>query len=688
MASGIEMCCSKCGNYDPWVPFRCLSISCNFSLCQGCADGTNGIVPVDRAVNVCPSCKSNASWRKQFPVQGIEEEAAVANTAQPFEVLSAQVVKLERGALSTRGGIGASSCRVAKHKAPEKVCRGAHYNSNVAMVYAKQEENAGVAEGLPVRPLVPTVDQGKSVLLRPQTLARKRKRGGNQFMEAERTGLETEEKELRKRKYDVPTVQGGAVKAKTKKQRGKADMQKVVEQARTFATDIVQSLALKLNCPRCKMATYSSDKSSVLVCPGVKCQAILCGICSKECKDEEQGQRHVIDAHGDCSSAALVEEARYTQNIKMAKQALQDLPSRPTELKMLAHSIVEHAILPLCETGNDDIIKNFVASARESLRRALHNDRLSILRDPQAEDNFKSGLRFATIIPKYRIPHNYALSLLPIAGYKNTFKMLLESEEPPGSWKSVNITTLDKDMERGIHPWMDIFVMLKRSLSCAVIAVQERNELLQTIEVPQQDDFRLGRNDICVKLKEIRKEGGLEGKSKKIENRLKLVGFSSNYRLMMLAQYVKERNDRELVSVPAGHYIGAGRVRPVVFDFLGAVPPSHHSLNQQQVQIAHPLLLKSAMEVAGPPGTGKTKTVVELSRALMDCTRHDVVVISERNGAIDAIAEKFAEHCIEFNDDGDALIFNEETWLNVLTFGAGNAMGASTKLFTLVEKLR
>ena len=78
-------------------------------------------------------------------------------------------------------------------------------------------------------------------------------------------------------------------------------------------------------------------------------------------------------------------------------------------------------------------------------------------------------------------------------------------------------------------------------------------------------------------------------------------------------------------------------------------------------------------------------TIVELVRGLLETTNLDVVVLSERNGAINAIAEKFKEVCL---DDKGKSVKDMLVWLSLITYGSGEAMGSATKLFTLEGKLR
>lgn len=76
---------------------------------------------------------------------------------------------------------------------------------------------------------------------------------------------------------------------------------------------------------------------------------------------------------------------------------------------------------------------------------------------------------------------------------------------------------------------------------------------------------------------------------------------------------------------------------------------------------------------------------MELVRGILGATDFDIVVLSERNGAINAIAEKFVETSLNLKQQSvkDMLV-----WMSLLTYGSGEAMGSATKLFTLEGKLK
>ena len=83
---------------------------------------------------------------------------------------------------------------------------------------------------------------------------------------------------------------------------------------------------------------------------------------------------------------------------------------------------------------------------------------------------------------------------------------------------------------------------------------------------------------------------------------------------------------------------------------------------------------------------GKTRTITELVRALLRCTNKHIVVLSERNGAIDAIAEKLVSLCITVRGDVKK-IKDLQFWQNIMTYGSTDAIGRFTKMFLLEEEI-
>lgn len=79
---------------------------------------------------------------------------------------------------------------------------------------------------------------------------------------------------------------------------------------------------------------------------------------------------------------------------------------------------------------------------------------------------------------------------------------------------------------------------------------------------------------------------------------------------------------------------------------------------------------------------------MELVRAVLLTTNFDIIVMSERNGAINAIAEKFKDSSLHVMKNKEVKVTDMMVWMSLITYGSGDAMGASTKLFTVEGKLR
>jgi hypothetical protein len=198
----------------------------------------------------------------------------------------------------------------------------------------------------------------------------------------------------------------------------------------------------------------------------------------------------------------------------------------------------------------------------------------------------------------------------------------------------------------------------------------------------------LGDNEVCIKLHSINRDGNVSGDEALFGGygSLVIVGLNQNHRMILLEQHAAKATDSELMFEPLQHLLGYGEPVSVLTEINMEVPNTQDGLNEEQKKVAHPLRLKTAMEVAGPPGTGKTKTIVELVRALLQCTDLDIILLSERNGAINAVAEKFKEDI--FDTGSIPTIEGMHLWTSLVTYGVGDSMGESTKLFTLENKIK
>jgi hypothetical protein len=238
---------------------------------------------------------------------------------------------------------------------------------------------------------------------------------------------------------------------------------------------------------------------------------------------------------------------------------------------------------------------------------------------------------------------------------------------------------------------VDALINIQGGLQCGVIAFCGEKQLYQTRTVSSKG--KLAGNEVSVVLQAVTDKGSLVGETKSLSvlgcNQRVILGLTQNRRLTMLNRHIHESDMSELLFDALRHYIGSDTPQRVFPNISVPAPDTFKELNQEQQQAAHPLALATAVEVAGPPGTGKTRTITELVRSILECTEDHVIVLSERNGAVDAIADKFADDCVVRDLQNEAKsVKNVSLWKWLRAFGSVGGMGSSSKLFTLEAKLR
>jgi hypothetical protein len=356
------------------------------------------------------------------------------------------------------------------------------------------------------------------------------------------------------------------------------------------------------------------------------------------------------------------------------------------ELRQLVLNHVEKANLLQDMTGNSNNAPAktaaFLENAKASLSRAVRSDRLALLSDPE-----RFGRKILTrdiISPRCVVPSEYRLSLIHTEG--DLFRICLERNILHDHWKSID----DIKAHFKENPKIESLLNVSQSLRCAVIAFDGKAELYQSCrgaDIPK--GHRAAEDEVCIRLRVIDRYGNVKDDEgyRNHHGRMIIIGLNQNMRMLLLEKHIRETPELDLICEPLQHLIGVSIPRPVVTEMEMDTPDSQLGLNEEQKKVAHPLRLRTAMEVAGPPGTGKTKTIVELVRALLRCTNYDILVLSERNGAINAVAEKFKSESILMKEKKIEVI-NLHLWQSVMTYGVGDTMGDSTKSFTLEEKLK
>jgi len=462
-----------------------------------------------------------------------------------------------------------------------------------------------------------------------------------------------------------------------KEKEGKKEMDSLSIQARKIFHELSEELTMK--CPRCRTAFYDYDGCNALRCSQVYCGAAFCAICLTDCGSDAHA--HVRERHGELFGKDAFEKSRVAREKTIVQMCLDGLSDEPFELKQMVQNQIECARLGEPKNPNKThLVTSFIAESRIALENACNADRLSILRDPEDRDCFRRGLTKADISPRLVIPDEYCVKLRPSGD--SVYAISVSKEDEYGTRKHVSLETLSE-----LTPAIDILMNIKQAIQCGVIAFKQARGLYQSQTTRPPKGVKLGEEEVSITLLSVDDKGKVYGERVN-ELKLEIVGVNQNLRMIKLLKYVDGKTSDDIAFDPLKHLVGMASPIPVLDELSSPPPTTITQLNVEQRSVAHPLCIKSAMEVAGPPGTGKTKTITELVRGLLQCTTKNIVVMSERNGAIDAIAEKFATACLDTSGSGQPRIIDLNMWSKIMTFGALSTVGPSTELFTLEAKLK
>jgi hypothetical protein len=477
-----------------------------------------------------------------------------------------------------------------------------------------------------------------------------------------------------------------------RRERGREQMGEMKDKAQTLYRDLSERINMK--CPRCDVVFNEYDGCNALTCWNVSCKAAICAICLEDCGSD--AHNHVRTSHGDLFDKTSFYRAKKERELSTVRVFMNEIDDEPFEVKELVRIEYEKAngdqLSPASGSGRN---RDFLVTAESCLRNTVRSDRLSLLYD---ESNvIRTGFCVEAISPRNAIPDDFKLSLR-ITCNDNVYEIKLQRLDR-GTWRKVALPSDEADsVKEGTELKIDALVNLRRTLQCGVIAFQGGRRLYQSTTVRPKKDCSLGDEDVCIVFRPVSREGDLVGEElslssiehdgEDILDERRIIGVNQNRRLLLLEEHVKKTDPSELMFAPLRHFIGNGTPERVFTEIACPSPDTFQDLNPRQRSVAHPLALTTAKEVAGPPGSGKTKTITELVRAIVECTDYDVIVLSERNGAIDAIAEKLAGDCIERVSPEATKVKDIRLWTNVLAFGSSGGIGISTKLFTLTDKLR
>jgi hypothetical protein len=492
-------------------------------------------------------------------------------------------------------------------------------------------------------------------------------------------GVLAVERELR------PSVEHQVRTEWSKKEESKRNASTANQKALQMYNSVVESI--NLTCPRCKMVFDDYEGCNALQCGNVSCSAKFCAICLKDCGQD--AHPHVREKHGNLFDKAMFYKSREARATQTIADFLTDLRKKGETFEVI--QLVENQLHKGGHLGdshearaNNFEADRFVRSASADLERVIQSDRLSVLKDDDSGWK-RSGISREHVSPRCLIPDYIKLYLVPDSS-QDVYRLSIVVEVDDKK-RSVEAEEVKDLMTQGQIPVFGPMLNIMGGIRCAVVAVEGAKRLYQ-VKKGGDKDKKCVPSELPLMFKSVNSEGDTEEVSREFWNgpRRRLLAVNGNDRLLLLQAYIKEHVTGQSIPAPLKHFVGVGKPKPVLTELCAT--PETGRLNENQIKAAHPLHLKTACEVAGPPGSGKTQVITELVRGLLSCTSKKLVVLSERNGAIDAVAEKFLSSCFKIKNGKLKKLVDVEMWLNILTFGSAEAMGPHTKEFSLENKLK
>jgi len=375
----------------------------------------------------------------------------------------------------------------------------------------------------------------------------------------------------------------------------------VVTETNTRAREIFNNLTEEINlkCPRCMTVFHDYDGCNALTCATGSCKAAFCAICLEDCGRDAHA--HVRENHGSLFDKVAFKKSKSHRARVVVGTVLSDLSKEPFELvQQVKNHIAKAQILEVDEGSGMNKSHTFLRSAKKNLLKATKNDRLSILLSPEQYQPGLTRLRLDGLSPRSSIPAGFRVTLSHRGNRMYTLR--LECEDDNGRWKFVSLDKVKDELKD--KPKVEALSNLKQGIKCAVIAFEGHRALFQSQFARAPKEGHFSEDEICIKLTQISLDGstGRDADDKPLGKDLRVIGLNPNLRMLMLEKHILETADTDLLFTPLRHLVGDGKPVPVLDEMLRPVPATYNELNNDQKEVAHPLRLKTAGEVAGPPG--------------------------------------------------------------------------------------
>lgn len=382
---------------------------------------------------------------------------------------------------------------------------------------------------------------------------------------------------------------------------------KNAEETNEEALRLFNSISEKLNltCPRCKMAFSDYSGCNALTCANDTCNCKFCAICLKDCGADAHS--HVRQAHGNLFDRNMFEETTKERSRYIIETFLKELESesKPFELRQLVKNHLERAGHLSQADGSSGVsykASRFIQEATRDLEQVIASDRRSILVDRQGGRFGRDTITKDSISPRAVIPESIRVWLRQD---NEDFEIVVQADIEGELVTADSPEQVKEWIKHGLIPSSGSLATLKQSLGCAIIAIENFRTLYQVRRITNKE----GSSGVKLNFSSIDKQGNIEEERNRFEyhetRMLRVLAINPNSRYLSLQKHIDENVTKEKLPLALKHFIGVGKPHPVFFQLTSTVPETLNKLNEDQLKAGHPLYLKSAGEVAGPPGTGQ-----------------------------------------------------------------------------------
>ena len=437
------------------------------------------------------------------------------------------------------------------------------------------------------------------------------------------------------------------------------DMSKVESTVRKIREE-----ALCERCPRCKKVFDEWNGCNALTC---SCGCAFCAVCLEDCGSDAHA--HVAREHGDLFDRATVLRARDERRREAIKRELDALSevARDRAADQLAGDLFNLGLGPAPQAARHGAKDCSPAQfARRAARYVAELEELM--------EHFKSGK---------------ASSFEPVNTRMVVVDELTGDREPKeavnliwdGSWNShrVVVSVNDPDLTKQQKDARKKELEMNMSQMCfvkgdfgpdaRVYTLTRKDRLSSETYVTIEPDGFARMRDIEVKFYQSvgREFSALKSCERLVEH--------PDVAAKVLKVLMRMEPNERVLTVSAA-------------DALSAHVTAHSHLNEQQRGVFHPDEIRTVQLVHGPPGTGKT-SVIDTYLQSPACKptwlkgagrRHVVLVVSEKNHAVDAIAAALLRR--GGGEPGNIV------WEETTAHGVADSLGASSKKFFAEAKAK